>query len=239
MTKMTDAERRNLIQLSKLRAKQAVQHVETQEAVHLAAIEDQMAAEFDRHDTLWAEAVVLAEEALAKANAHIRGQCASLGIPADDAPRLHSLWSSRSPRFALRSDRAELRRLAVTRLVALTKMAKTQISEQQVDIETKLRAGALESNEATTAFDAMKSVAELMPAVSLDDLGVKRWTADEEMAARLLTPFTTNDRQRRRVVHDRDAPGRQPRRDRGQDRDRSAQGGGLRQGIRRATTARR
>jgi hypothetical protein len=200
MTMMTEAERRNLIQLSKLRAKQAAQHVETQEAVHLAAIEDQLTAEFDRQDTLWAEATILAEEAMAKANAHIREQCASLGIPAADAPQLHSLWSPRSPRYALRSDRADLRKLALTRLSALTKMAKTQISEQQLDIETKLRADALESANATAAFDAMTSVAEMLPAVGLDDLGVKRWTADEETVARLLTPFTATDRQRRRVV---------------------------------------
>jgi hypothetical protein len=198
--KMTESERRNLIALSKLRAKQAASEVEAQEAIHLAAIEDQLTVEFSHQDALWAEAVILAEEALAKANSHIREQCASLGIPAADAPQLHSLWSSRSSRYALRSDRAELRKLAVTRLAALTKMAKAQISEQQLDIETKLRAGALESADATAAFDAMKSVAEMLPALELDDLGVKRWTADEETVARLLTPFTPTDRQRRRVL---------------------------------------
>ncbi len=197
---MTRTERMDLIKLTKLRAKQAEREVETMEAVHRAGIEDQLAAEFDRHDALWAEAVIFAEEAMAKANAEIREQCAALGIPPSEAPQLHSMWSSRGPNYGDHQRRAELRKLAETRLVAMTKMAKTKIAEAQLNQETVLTAGGLQSAEAQQVLESMPTVAELMPAMSLDDLGVKRWQPSDDAAARLLAPFTPADRQRRRVL---------------------------------------
>jgi len=197
---MSRTERMDIIRVAKLTAKQAERELETQEAVIRSEIEDQLTAEFERHDALWAEAIILAEEATAKANAHIREQCAALGIPPKEAPQLHGVWSSRGPSYSDRCRRAELRKLAETRAAALTKMGKTTIQRWLVDEEKRLLEGGLTSREAQQTIASIPTVEKLMPAITLDDLGVKRWVPDEDAAARLLTPFTPADRQRRMVL---------------------------------------
>jgi hypothetical protein len=71
---MTKADRDALIRLAKLRAKQAEREAETREKVLLAEVIDQLTAEFEANDALWADVVIVAEEAAEKANAHIRSQ---------------------------------------------------------------------------------------------------------------------------------------------------------------------
>ncbi len=46
----------------------------------------------------------------------------------------------------------------------------------------------------------MKTPDELMPALSLDDLGLHRWQPVNGAAAELLTPSTTTDRKRRKIL---------------------------------------
>lgn len=117
---MTKVERDRLIKLARVRAKQAEREAEARQATLLAEVQDQLTAEFDAHDKLWSDAVTVAEKALDKANAQIRLKCAELGIPAGEAPQLMMGWRSRSPSYTDRERRAELRKLAETRLYALT-----------------------------------------------------------------------------------------------------------------------
>jgi hypothetical protein len=92
---MTPTERGQLIRLMKSRAKQAERDAEAREKTLMAEVLDLMTAEFEAHDKLWDDAVVIAEEAAAKANAQIAMACADLGIPAKEAPRLELGWHSR------------------------------------------------------------------------------------------------------------------------------------------------
>ena len=39
-----------------------------------------------------------------------------------------------------------------------------------------------------------------MPALGIEDLGVKRWQTPEDAAAQLLTPLTPTDRKRRQIL---------------------------------------
>ena len=103
-----------------------------------------MTAEFEAHDALWDDAVTIAEEAAEKANAQIQAQCALLGIPAQGGTCAALGWRSRGRGYGDSSRRAELRKLAETRLAALTKMAKTAIQAAALDIEEKLIMGGLE-----------------------------------------------------------------------------------------------
>ena len=57
----------------------------------------------------------------------------------------------------------------------------------------------LESEDARAALAAMPTAEQLMPALSLDDLGVKTWQPPEGAAAALLEPSTPADRKRRKV----------------------------------------
>lgn len=88
---MTNADRQALIRIVKARAKQAEREAEMREKIVYADVIDQMTAEFEARDALWADAVAIAEEAAAKANAQIQARCVELGIPPKRAPGL--IWA--------------------------------------------------------------------------------------------------------------------------------------------------
>jgi hypothetical protein len=194
------SERDDLIRLVRLRAKQARSDAETRAKILAAEIEDLMAAQFEAEDELWVRAVVIAEKAAVQANERIAEQCARLGIPPQHAPGLELRWRARSPEFTSGGRRAELRKLAQARLAALTAAAKSAVDGQALDAETALVAGSLESEDARAVLDALPTAEQLMPALSLDDLGVRTWQPPAGAASALLTPSTTADRKRRRVM---------------------------------------
>ena len=197
---MNKSERDDLVRLVRLRAKQARTDAETRAKILLAEVEDLMAGQFEAEDELWGQAVAIAEKAAVRANEQIAGQCALLGIPAQHAPGLELRWRMRSQEFTSQARRAELRRVAHTRLAALTAAAKSAIDSEALAAETALVAGSLESADARAVLDALPTAEQLMPALTLDDLGVKTWQPPEGAAAALLTPSTTADRRRRKVL---------------------------------------
>jgi hypothetical protein len=196
---ISKAEVDRLLRLAKARAKQAEREAEAREKILLAEVRDQLTAEFDAHDALWAEAVTIAEEAAAKANSHIRAVCSDLGIPPSEAPQLALGWASRGPSYSDKQRRAELYKLAETRLAAATKAAKAGIGDRLLDVETELLAGQLESTAALAFLASMPTVETLMPPLQIEDLGVVRWQPPEDAATQLTTPLTPADKRRRRV----------------------------------------
>lgn len=210
---LTKADRDQLIRLVKARARQAKLETETREKILLAEVEDQLTAEFSKRDELWAEAVTIAEEAARKANDQIVARCADLGIPASQAPMLQTGWAARSRSFEDPKRRAELRKLAAAKLAALTKQAKTMIDARALDAETALLVGGLQSDEARQLVASMPSADQLIPALGLRDIGVEGWQPPEDAAGQLLTPMTTADRKRRRILRAIEAnPGASDRR---------------------------
>ncbi len=197
---MNKSERDDLIRLVRLRAKQARTDAETRAKILAAEVEDLMAGQFEAEDELWAQAVAIAEKAAVRANELIAEQCALLGIPAQHAPGLELRWRMRSSEFTSQTRRAELRKVAQTRLAALTAAAKSAIDSQALAAETELVAGSLESADARAVLEAMPTAEQLMPALSLDDLGVKTWQPPEGAASALLTPSTPADRKRRKAL---------------------------------------
>jgi hypothetical protein len=197
---MNNKEREQLIRLARLRAKQAITETAERAKILEAEAADLTAAEFAARDQLWADAVMIAEEAAAKANEVIAARCADLGIPAKHAPRLELGWSARSRDFDAYTRRGELEKLAKKRLAALTAAAKSAINKGLLATETALIAGSLESDEARAVLAAMPTAEQLMPPLSLDDLGVTTWQPPEGAAAELLEPSTTADRRRRKVL---------------------------------------
>jgi hypothetical protein len=197
---MNKADRDALVRIARARAKQAEREAETRQKILLAEVQNLISAEYSARDELWAAAVEIAEEALAKANDQIRAQCADLGIPPQHAPELTMGWRRRSGEFSDRERRAELVKLAEAKLTAVMAAAKTAIQGAALDVEEKLIGGGLESDEARQILSSMPSPEELMPALSLDDLGVKHWQPPEDIAGQLTTPMTPADRKRRRVL---------------------------------------
>lgn len=198
--RMTRADRDRLIKLARQRARLAKSEAVEREKTLLAEVHDQMSAEFSAQDKLWAAAVAIAKDAAAKANDLIRAQCIDLGIEAKYAPGLEIGWRSRSGSFTDSQRRAELRKLAETRLAALTQAAKTEIDRACLRTQTELVRDGLESSEAVGYLDAMPTADDLMPVIGLDDLGVKRWQPAVNAAAELLTPSTPADRRRKAVI---------------------------------------
>lgn len=197
---MNKSERDDLIRLARSRARLAKMQVTEREKILLADAEDLMAAEFRARDELWAEATQIAEEAARKANEIITARCADLGIPAKYAPQLRLGWLPRSDEFLGPARRAELRKVAAARLAALRAAASRAIDEAELKTETELIAGSLESADARAFLSAMPTPEQLMPPLSLDDLGVTTWQPPEGAAAALLTPETTAGRRRRKVL---------------------------------------
>jgi hypothetical protein len=197
---MTKAERDQLITVAKLRAKQAEREAEARGKILLAEAQDLLTAEFSANDRLWADAVAIAKEACDKANAQIQACCPDLGIPAKDAPQLELGWQARSSQYENSSRRAELRKLAETRIAALIKEGKAAAQASSLKVQEHLILGALRSDEAKALFDAMPTVEQLMPALQLEDLGVKRWQPPADAASQLTTPLTTAQRRKRIIA---------------------------------------
>jgi hypothetical protein len=197
---VNDKETDRLIRIARLRAKHAIMETAERAKVLMSEAEDLMAGEFEARDQLWAEATQLAEEAARKANEIIVARCVDLGIPAKEAPQLQLAWNPRGPGFGDGARRAELRKVATARLAALTAAAKTVIDRKLLETETALIAGSLESADAKAFLETMPTAEQLMPPLSLDDLGVKTWQPPEGVAAALLTPSTPADRRRRKIL---------------------------------------
>jgi hypothetical protein len=197
---MNKTERDDLRSLARQRAKLAKTEATQREKILLAEIEDLIAAEYQARDELWAEATEIAEEAAAKANDLIVARCADLGIPAKYAPQLQLAWRARSPAFADAGRRAELCKVAQSRLTALTSTAKLEIDRKLLATEEALITSELQSSDAQAFLAAMPTAEQLMPPLSLDDLGVTTWQPPEGAAAELLTPSTPADRRRRKAL---------------------------------------
>ena len=135
-----------------------------------------------------------------------------MGIPLREAPRLSLGWRSRGPSYDDSKRRAELRKLAETRLTALTKTAKAAIGDRLLEVETELIAGGLESGEARAFLAKMPTAEQLMPPLNIEDLGVKRWQPPDDAATQLTTPMTPADRKRRQILRAIEAnPGKSDR----------------------------
>jgi hypothetical protein len=193
-------EREDLRRLARQRAKLAKSEAVQREKVLLAEVEDLIAAEFSAQEDTWRDAIRIADEATKEANEVIIARCAELGIPAKYAPRLALSFTSRSPELGDPQRRAELRKLAQAKLTALTETAKTMIDRGLLDTETVLTADSLESDDARAFLEAMPTAEQLMPSLSLDDLGVKHWQPPEGAASALLSPSTPADRKRRQIL---------------------------------------
>jgi hypothetical protein len=196
---MARAEREQLARLARQRAKVAKDEAVQREKVLLVEVQDLITAEFDAQDELWADAVLIAEVVSGKANEQIAARCAEVGIPEKHAPRLELGWRSRSPHFENPQRRAELVKLAQTKLTALTATTKVIIDRKLLETETALVADSLESEQALAFLAAMPTAEQLMPALTLDDLGVTHWQPPDDAAAALLRPSTPADRKRRKV----------------------------------------
>ncbi len=171
VARMTPKDRADLMALARMRARVAKAQVAQRGAELEADFEEQLGTifEFDR-DEVWKEAVRLAAEAAAAASKAIQKRCAELGIPRDFAPSLSGpSWYGRGANdVAIR--RAELRKIAKTRIDALAKRAEAQIAAASVGVQEQLLSEGLTTAAAQAFFASMPTPAELMPPIALPAL---------------------------------------------------------------------
>jgi hypothetical protein len=115
-------------------------------------------------DPVWHELHADAKRVAVEAQAKIEERSRELGIPERFAPGLNVYWYSRGENAVVQR-RAELRKVAQTRLAANAKTAKAQIERRSVEVQTQLVAGGLESDEAREFLASMPQADALMPAV--------------------------------------------------------------------------
>jgi hypothetical protein len=142
---MTKSDRDSLLQVCRLRARVAKADVVAVAARRKAEFEAQLAAiyHWDSNDT-WRQAYRAASAAVERARAEIDAQAKALGIPKRFAPEIDLHWYGRGEN-ATRERRAELTRVAHSKIQQLEREARHAIERASAEIQTKLVADGLES----------------------------------------------------------------------------------------------
>ena len=168
--KMSKSERVELGQLIRKR-----ERVMKSQATERAA---QMLAEFDSQsaqlysfddDAVWKQSVEESEKVVEKANAEIKERCGQLGIPAEFSPSLSFGWCDRGQN-AVAGRRAELRRMAKSRIDAIERETQTKIERLSLVAQTEVIANGLESAAALEFLNKMPSLEILMPQIDAREI---------------------------------------------------------------------
>jgi hypothetical protein len=163
MIAMTRAEREDLRRLIQQRERVLKSAAKQRSAELLADFENQIASEyaFD-NDAVWEEAAKAADQAIRKAKSQIATRCSELRIPEDFGPTLELEWRHRGCDNLLDRRKAELRKVATSRIEAMEKKAIVEIEMQSLNAQ-KVAASGLTSAAAQSFIAQLPSVEELMP----------------------------------------------------------------------------
>jgi hypothetical protein len=167
---MTKHERDDLAKLCRQREKLAKAEADARAAEMLADFHRQLAAihRYDDH-AVWKKAMAAADAAVNEAQKIVETSLKDLGIPRQFGPSLNVYWSGRGEN-AFANRRAELSKVAISRIDAIVKRAKHQIEATSIDVQTRLLAGSLESDDARKFLESMPAVANLMPLFTPEDV---------------------------------------------------------------------
>lgn len=162
MSEMTPQERQQLRQLIRLREQRAKRQVDAFADERLAQFEQEMATVYRADDERWARVTAAVRRVEEEANAELRRICDAEGIKEDYAPMYYSGFSGRRVN-ADKDRRAELRRVAQTRVKADAKAAKVSVEAASAEVQERLLVGGLRTDEARALVETIPSVESLMP----------------------------------------------------------------------------
>ena len=168
--KISKGEREELRGILNGRRRLAKKVIEQRAAELLADAEQQLATRYKIDAAAWRDLSAAAEDAVKKADAELAHRCRTLGIPAEFRPELSLWWSSRGENGDIKR-RAELRKVAVTRIKEMAKQAEVQMETRALDGLELLARSALESAAAQEFLASMPTVESLMPALDVSALG--------------------------------------------------------------------
>ena len=167
---MSKSEREDLARLIRNREKVLKTAAGQRSAELRATFEQQMASVYSYdQDTTWKAATETANAAVAEAREIIAARCRELRIPAQFAPTVSFSWHGRGEN-ALAARRAELRRVASSRIAEIEKAAITKIEMTCLEAQGQIIAHGLTSAAAIEFFDKMPSVEVLMPPLEVSSV---------------------------------------------------------------------
>jgi hypothetical protein len=163
---MTKGERTELGQLIRKREKVLKAAAAERSAKMMAEFDAQSAQiySFD-DDKVWKKAAEAVQSVAKEDNKQILTRCRELGIPAEFAPGISVGWYERGQNAAA-ARRAELRRMAKSRVDAIEQEAKTQIERMSLEAQTAVIASGIESPAAKAFLEAMPPIEALMPSLN-------------------------------------------------------------------------
>jgi hypothetical protein len=166
---LSNAERERLLKAARLREKVAKSAASARSAELIADFEQQLASvySFDQ-DEIWAKAAQAAKTAVEAADSAIAEECERLGIPARFRPSLACQWYGRGEN-ASKERRAELRKVAQTRIAANEKQARTEIDRISSEVQIELLAHGM-SPTALALLEQMPKVDQQMPALQVQEV---------------------------------------------------------------------
>jgi len=168
---MNKGEREELQRLVRQREKVLKSAAKQRSAELLADFENQMGQQyaFDQ-DEVWEKAAKVAEREVQKAQRLVAARCRELGIPDRFAPSLSLEWHARGYGNGLEKRRAELRRMAVTRIEAIERKAITEIEMSCLKAQEKIAIAGLTSDAARLFIEQLPSTETLMPRLSFSEI---------------------------------------------------------------------
>jgi hypothetical protein len=134
-----------------------------------ADFEAQLATIFEANDERWRLVTERLEEMTATANAEIKRVCLEEGVRPEFAPSVDLRWYGRGQNME-KERRAELRRVAETRIEALEQKAREEIELRSVEFQARLLGGVLETDSGHALLEAMPKAADLMPPLDAAEL---------------------------------------------------------------------
>lgn len=168
--RMTKSERVELGQLIRKRERVMKCQATERACQMLAEFEAQSATiySFD-DDKIWKQSTEAAEKVVEQANETIKARCQELGIPSEFAPHLAFGWCERGQN-AVAGRRAELRRMAKSRIDAIERETHTKIERLSLTAQTEVIANGLESVAAREFLEKMPSLESLMPPIDIKEI---------------------------------------------------------------------
>jgi len=165
--RMTTSERNELKTLANERARLAMTQVRSLAADRLVELNRQLEATWAIEDFELGEMWKELRETANAANAKIATRCDELGIHPDLRPRIVTGFG-RTSIDATR--RAQLRQMAKDENEAAVRRAAHQIDTWKLETRTKLVREGLTSDAAMSFLESMPGTADLLPAITADDL---------------------------------------------------------------------
>jgi hypothetical protein len=164
---MTKGERADILMIIRQRDRVLKSATKHRAAELMADFEQKLAARFHYdQDDVWKKSHEAAEAEVEKAQAIIAQRCAELGIPKEFAPGISMGWYSRGEN-AVAQRRAELRKVAATRIAAIEQEARVQIEKGTLRASQEIIAGGLTTGAAKIFLENMPSVEALMPVLEI------------------------------------------------------------------------